>query len=83
MYFQVFGNEGILRALKPVSGATVDPRLYDITVEHLLRHSAGWDQAKGPVYDPMLNQLYIEKGHPVSDISKTMNVQGILSQVGK
>ena len=59
----------------------MDPKLYDITVEHLLRHSAGWDQAKGPIYDPMLNQLYIEKGHDVTDISKAMNVQGVLSQV--
>lgn len=57
-----------------------DERVHDITVEHLLRHTAGWDHTKGPIFDPLLNQLYLQRGHEVVDISKAMKVEGILSQ---
>jgi CubicO group peptidase (beta-lactamase class C family) len=46
---KVFGQEGILndssyRSIK-------DPRVKDITVKHLLEHSAGWDKRKGdPIF---------------------------------
>jgi N-acyl-D-amino-acid deacylase len=30
--------------IKPPAGATVDPRLKSITVEHLLNHQGGWDR---------------------------------------
>jgi CubicO group peptidase (beta-lactamase class C family) len=36
----------ILSDLKPAAGATVDPRLHDITVRNLLQHAAGWDNAQ-------------------------------------
>jgi N-acyl-D-amino-acid deacylase len=40
--------------LQPLAGATIDPRLKDITVRHLLNHSGGWDRGKTPGgYDPM------------------------------
>ncbi len=32
----------ILADLEPPEGATVDPRIYDITIRDLLQHSAGW-----------------------------------------
>ena len=32
----------ILADLEPLEGATVDPRIYDITIRNLLQHSAGW-----------------------------------------
>ena len=48
---KVFGARGLLRGLHPPlrslaypPGGRPDPRLEDITVGHLLRHSAGWDQ---------------------------------------
>ena len=59
---EVFGKEGILNNYKPVEGVPFDPRIKDITVDHLLRHAAGWDETKGPIYDPMMNQMYIAKG---------------------
>jgi N-acyl-D-amino-acid deacylase len=38
----------ILDHIKPLPGATVDPRLYRITIRQLLNHSGGWDrQASG------------------------------------
>ncbi len=37
--------------LEPLAGATVDPRLHDITVRHCLQHTAGWDRDKS--LDPM------------------------------
>ena len=78
---KVFGKKGILHHLKPVDGVPKDPRVNDITVEHLLRHSAGWDQGKGPIYDPMLNKLYLHRGQEgVVDIAKAMKVGGYLSQ---
>ena len=41
----------LLGDLKPPAGATVDPRLAQITVRHLLQHSGGWDRAAS--FDPM------------------------------
>jgi N-acyl-D-amino-acid deacylase len=35
----------LLDHLKPLPGATVDPRLATITVRHLLQHRGGWDTA--------------------------------------
>ena len=35
----------ILDHLQPPAGAPVDPRLYDITVDHLLVHAGGWDNS--------------------------------------
>jgi N-acyl-D-amino-acid deacylase len=34
----------ILDHIKPLPGATVDPRLYQITIRQLLNHSGGWDR---------------------------------------
>lgn len=44
----------ILDHLEPPEGADVDSRIYNITIEHLLTHSGGWDtSALG--YDPQLD----------------------------
>ncbi|MFL5537365.1 MAG: serine hydrolase [Longimicrobiaceae bacterium] len=41
----------LLSDLTPPAGATVDPRLADITVRHLLQHAGGWDHDR--TFDPM------------------------------
>jgi len=41
----------ILNDLEPPQGATVDDRIYDITIRDLLQHSGGWDRALS--FDPM------------------------------
>jgi N-acyl-D-amino-acid deacylase len=37
----------LLAALPPPKGAPIDPRLDEITIEHLLVHAGGWDSATG------------------------------------
>jgi N-acyl-D-amino-acid deacylase len=52
----------ILDHIRPPAGARVDPRLYEITVRHLLNHSGGWDhEASG---DPVnrTTQLHLKLG---------------------
>jgi N-acyl-D-amino-acid deacylase len=45
---------GLLPDLKPLPGATVDPRLDEVTVQHLLQHTGGWDSTRSfdPQYPP-------------------------------
>ena len=52
-----------------------DPQMTLITVEHLLRHTAGWDETAGPVYDPMMNSLLVGLGREVVDIAQEMQVR--------
>jgi N-acyl-D-amino-acid deacylase len=51
----------ILAGLQPPANATIDPRLYDITIQNLLQHTGGWDSTKSfdPQYPP---QTYWEAG---------------------
>ena len=76
---KVFGHAGILHMLKPVTKDSIDPRLHDITVSHLLHHSGGWDLNKSPLYDPMLNEVYIKRGNDVPDIKKIMDTDSPVS----
>ncbi|GAB3846464.1 hypothetical protein GCM10028822_06590 [Hymenobacter terrigena] len=43
---KVFGPEGYLKG-QAYTREIHDPRLYNITVQHLLEHSAGWDRSIG------------------------------------
>ncbi|WP_345236459.1 serine hydrolase [Hymenobacter saemangeumensis] len=43
---KVFGPQGLLSG-PAYTREIQDPRLYDITVQHLLEHSAGWDRSQG------------------------------------
>lgn len=52
----VFGKEGIL--CDSVFLNYEDPRIEDITVKHLLNHTAGWSRYAG---DPLFNPLYIAR----------------------
>jgi len=47
----------ILDDINPLPGATVDPRLADVTVLDLLRHSGGWD--RNASFDPMFRSREI------------------------
>uniref|UniRef100_A0A2C9M765 Beta-lactamase-related domain-containing protein n=1 Tax=Biomphalaria glabrata TaxID=6526 RepID=A0A2C9M765_BIOGL len=69
---KVFGESGILGEIRPWDKSKVDPRLADITVDHLLHHSAGWDHSHGPLYDPVLNQFYRRRGQKVPNIAQEM-----------
>lgn len=52
---KVFGPKGILKDTTYINSIK-DPRYYDITVEHLLRHNAGFTNGAG---DPMFSTRYI------------------------
>ncbi|XP_067673381.1 uncharacterized protein [Haliotis asinina] len=70
---KVFGPKGILKEFKP--SAKGDKRVLQITVRHLLHHSAGWDrdQAGDPVF---FNLDAIDAKHGVvSPISDQFNVK--------
>lgn len=41
----------ILDDLRPPEGAQIDPRIYGITIRHLLEHTGGWD--RNTSFDPM------------------------------
>jgi len=53
---KVFGDRGILN--DSIYSVYLDPRIEEVTVRHLLNHTAGWS-----VYaaDPMFNPLYIAR----------------------
>jgi N-acyl-D-amino-acid deacylase len=70
----------MLSQIKPLRGAKVDPRLYQITVRHLLNHSGGWDHQKSGDPVSWTARLQLERGDkaPVSAeylISATMGIQ--------
>jgi N-acyl-D-amino-acid deacylase len=52
--------------LEPPANATVDPRLDEVTVEHLLVHAGGWDSSASgdPQYVPMLQLAASVLGEP-------------------
>jgi N-acyl-D-amino-acid deacylase len=69
----------LLSQIKPLRGARVDPRLYQITVRQLLNHSGGWDHQKSGDPVSWTTRLQLERGDktPVSAeylISATMGV---------
>lgn len=53
----------ILKSLKPPEGATLDPRLGDITVRHLLKHQGGWDGIE-PMFPPWSRTAAATMGTP-------------------
>lgn len=72
---KVFGKYGILSNLNPWGSHRPDKRLFDITVDDLLRHAAGWNFNKPPLFDPLLNDLYLSKGYRVPNVTKIMNLK--------
>ena len=72
---KVFGPYGILNHLQPWSTFRTDSRLYEITVDDLLRHSAGWNPNVAPMFDPLLNEVYLSRGYRVPNISAIMKLK--------
>ena len=71
---KVFGPDGYLNGTA-YTNEIQDPRLYDITVQHLLEHSAGWDRNIGcdgydsgdPVGFPTRVAKVMHAANPVGD----------------
>lgn len=55
LHAAVFGPKGILKQFTPLPGKIADPRLYHITVTHLLQHTGGWN--RDTTFDPMFRRL--------------------------
>lgn len=53
----------ILKSLTPPEGATLDSRLGDITVRHLLKHQGGWDGIE-PMFPPWSRTAAATIGSP-------------------
>lgn len=61
LVFCLDGNTtGCILTIEPIAGATVDPRLKDITVKMLLDHKGGWDRDASN-FDPMFQDIVIAK----------------------
>ena len=62
---KVFGESGILN--DSIYSQIADERTTEITVRHLLQHTAGWDRNLGKEGDPMFNSVHIAEtmGTPV------------------
>lgn len=54
---KVFGQSGILN--NALYSQIADKRIKDITVRHLLQHTAGWDRNFSKEGDPMFNEVQI------------------------
>lgn len=65
----VFGPEGILDTA--MFSDYKDKRVEEITVAHLLNHTAGWSRRAG---DPMFNSLYIARKMKVDPPAKTDHI---------
>lgn len=62
---KVFGDEGILKN-RYEDKNIADKRVYNITIEHLLRHSAGLTAPAGdPMFKPSLVSSFLKKDSPV------------------
>ncbi|HLI95423.1 MAG TPA: serine hydrolase domain-containing protein [Candidatus Baltobacteraceae bacterium] len=49
----IFKYLGITKPLPTT--ATVDPRVYTITIQNMIDHESGWDDGVSPYYDPTFN----------------------------
>lgn len=72
----VFGAEGLLPEVKPLKKSHMDKRIYDITVENLLFHTAGWDYVHSDVADPMLNSELLKRHATLKNISQEIHSKG-------
>jgi CubicO group peptidase (beta-lactamase class C family) len=54
---KVFAYLGLTTPLP--AGATVDPRVFTITIQDMILHESGWDDSISPFYDPTFNMRTI------------------------
>ncbi len=59
--FDVAGNNGLLNVMLPPGLGLGDPLMTQITVGHLLNHSAGWDRNPQPITDAWGNDFPITR----------------------
>ena len=75
---KVFKYLGITKPLP--AGATVDPRVYDITIQDMILHESGWDDSKSN-FDPTFNMRMIAQNLGLSKaVNQAQYVQAQLAQ---
>lgn len=70
----VFGPKGVLNDTA-YTGVITDDRIYDITVDHLLTHTAGFSTRAG---DPMFSQLDLMKNHKLASAPRFGNLASLI-----
>lgn len=76
---KAFNYLGITTPLPP--NATVDPRVFDITVGNLIDHKSGWDRDVSPYFDPTFAMRDIANALNLSQaVSERQLVQYMLGQ---
>jgi CubicO group peptidase (beta-lactamase class C family) len=76
---KVFNYLGITTPLPPT--ATVDPRVFDITVGNLIDHKSGWDNQVPPYFDPTFSMREIANALNLSQaVNERQLVQYMLAQ---
>jgi CubicO group peptidase (beta-lactamase class C family) len=82
---KVFGTGGILQNQSPFSAANItDNRIYNITVQNLLEHSAGWNRDLNCNPNPTLPYPYYLSGcDPISFPLRVTMLEGTTNPVQK
>jgi CubicO group peptidase (beta-lactamase class C family) len=82
---KVFGSSGILKNHPIISTATItDTRIYDITVQQLLEHSAGWDRSVNCNPNPTTPYPYFFSGcDPIAFPLRVTQLTGTTNPVKK
>ncbi len=81
---KVFGSDGIISA--PYFNEFNDKRMADVTVEHLLRHQAGFSSRAGdPMFSPHIVASRLDKSLPLTmdDMVKYASVSRLVFAPGK
>ncbi|XP_052816825.1 uncharacterized protein LOC128243783 [Mya arenaria] len=76
---KVFGADGALSHLVE-KNVVKDNRIFDITVDDLLRHSGGWDADISKIADPVFNEFLVDGNQHIVNISKELKLKKALSQ---
>ena len=80
---KLFDEGGILEDITfTQAGTKPDKRVFDITIEDLLRHSAGWDEVRNPILDQMKNPISLSLGADSPDIGDYFDYEGSVDQYG-
>lgn len=72
----------LIADLTPAPGATVDPRWEQITIRHLLNHTAGWDRTKpdggfDPIDRPLIAAAAVNAPAPASSETLVRYMKGM------
>ncbi|XP_052246714.1 uncharacterized protein LOC127855300 [Dreissena polymorpha] len=71
----VFAADGVLADLVEKRDNVKDKRMFDITVDDLLRHAGGWDADISKIADPVFNDYLADGNHHLINIAKELKLK--------